>query len=254
MRKRRAFTREFKREATTMVLDQGFSFTQVSLHLEMGENSLRRWAQQVQFERNGGVPETEALTDEQREIQRLKARTNTKKSYSALGVGRDQSIKLIDRLRAHETVERLCRALDVCRSSYYAAKKRKNVIDVERLLQRAKLRELFDDSRGSAGSRTLTLQMNDSGIPIGRFKVRRIMAEASLMSRQPGHKYKKTGQARVDIPNHLDRQFDVDRPNKVWCGDITYVWAGDHWSYLAVVIDLHARRVVGWALANKPNA
>ena len=120
---------------------------------------------------------------------------------------------------------------------------------------RAKVTELFNASRGSAGSRTLQGQMHDHGYPIGRFKVRRLMTEANLASRQPGaHRYKRTGQARVDIPNKLDRKFDVAEPNQVWCGDISYVWAGDRWHYLAVVMDLHTRRVVGSAVAAKPNA
>lgn len=114
--------------------------------------------------------------------------------------------------------------------------------------------ELFNASRGSAGSRTLQGQMQDHGYSIGRFKVRRLMAEANLVSRQPGgHRYKRTGQARVDIPNRLDRQFSIDTPNRVWCGDISYVWAGDRWHYLAVVMDLHTRRVVGSAISPKPN-
>ena len=128
------------------------------------------------------------------------------------------------------------------------------MIDVERLCQRAKIQELFEGSRRSAGSRTLVLQMNDAGFPMGRFKVRSLMRESSLVSRQPGHRYKRTGQARVDIPNLLGRQFDVTTPNKMWCGDITYVWTGEQWSYLAVIIDLCARRVVGWALSEKPDA
>jgi hypothetical protein len=80
------------------------------------------------------------------------------------------------------------------------------------------------------------------------------MRESSLVSRQSGHRNNRTGQARVDIPNLLGRQFDVTTPNKVWCGDIIYVWTGEQWSYLAVVIDLGARRFVGWALSEKPDA
>lgn len=59
---------------------------------------------------------------------------------------------------------------------------------------------------------------------------------------------------RPDIPNVLDRGFSVASPNKVWCGDITYVWAEGQWHYLAAVIDLCARRVVGWAFSAKPDA
>ena len=74
MRTRRTFTREFKREAACLVLDQGYSVRDVCAQLDLQEAALRRWVQQVRFERNGGVPETAALTPEQQEIQALKAR------------------------------------------------------------------------------------------------------------------------------------------------------------------------------------
>jgi putative transposase len=89
------------------------------------------------------------------------------------------------------------------------------------MMLRIQVRKLFKDSRGSAGSRTLIGQLHDLGYPVGRFKVRRLMVEANLVSSQPGHKYKKAGQARVGIPNLLERQFSVAQPNQVWCGDIT---------------------------------
>lgn len=116
----------------------------------------------------------------------------------------------------HFRVNELCEVLGVNRSSYYAYKKRKRKPDVKRIRLRVKVTELFNDSRGSAGSRTLKDQMNDAGFTIGRFKVRSLMREAGLTSRQPGpNPYKKYGQARVDIPNMLDRQCDVPEPNKV---------------------------------------
>ena len=74
MRTRRTFTREFKREAACLVLDQGYSVRDVCTQLDLQEGALRRWVQQVRFERNGGVPEAAALTPEQQEIQALKAR------------------------------------------------------------------------------------------------------------------------------------------------------------------------------------
>lgn len=74
MRTRRTFTREFKREAACLVLDQGYSVRDVCTQLDLQEGALRRWVQQVRFERNGGVPETAALTPEQKEIQALKSR------------------------------------------------------------------------------------------------------------------------------------------------------------------------------------
>ena len=174
-------------------------------------------------------------------------------SNGALGLGRDQSLRLIDKLRAHAPTRVVCKALGVCRSSYYRSKQKARTIDVARLLLRTDVKRLFSESRGSAGSRMLMAQMRELGHPVGRYKVRKLMAEAQLVSRQPGHRYKRTGQARVDIPNLLERNFNVAKPDAVWCGDITYIWAGHCWSYLAVVMDLHTRRVVGAALSDKPN-
>ena len=76
MRARRTFTREFKREMACLVLDQGFSVRQVCEQFDIQDGALRRWVNQVKFERNGGVPETAALTPEQQEIQALKAKIN----------------------------------------------------------------------------------------------------------------------------------------------------------------------------------
>ena len=81
------------------------------------------------------------------------------------------------------------------------------------------------------------------------------MAEVNLTSKQPGsHKYKVALDERLDIPNVLDRAFGVTKANQVWCGDITYIWAGSRWVYLAVIIDLFTRRVVGWAMSRHPDA
>lgn len=81
-----------------------------------------------------------------------------------------------------------------------------------------------------------------------------LMRELALVSKQPGsHAYKKAAVERPDIPNILNREFDVEAPNRVWCGDITYVWAQGKWHFLAVVLYLYARRLVGRVLTEKPN-
>jgi putative transposase len=120
---------------------------------------------------------------------------------------------------------------------------------------KAMVNQAFKQSRSSAGSRSIKTQLNGDGIEIGRYKVRMLMKESGLISKQPGpHAYKHAPVEHVEIPNVLDRQFEVAAPDQVWCGDITYIWTGSHWSYLAVVLDLYARRVVGWALSDTPNA
>lgn len=144
---------------------------------------------------------------------------------------------------------------DVAASSYYEHRQRGRRIDVERTVLRIKVNELFSLSRSSAGSRTIVGMMQEHGYRIGRFKVRRLMKELGLICKQPGsHAYKTATVERPDIQNRLQRQFDVPKPNQVWCGDITYVWAGSRWHYLAVVMDLFTRRIVGWSLSGKPDA
>lgn len=96
--------------------------------------------------------------------------------------------------------------------------------------------------------------LKTEGESVGRYKAAKLMAEAGLESRQPGHRYKKTGGEAVIAPNYLNREFTVNAPNKVWCGDVTYIWAGTCWVYLAVVLDLYARRVVGWAISRSPDS
>jgi len=158
-------------------------------------------------------------------------------------------------LGEQESIELVCEAFEISRSSYYEYRQRRNRVDVERLALKAQVSRLFTKSRSSAGSRTIKGLLREEGVVVGRFKVRRLMSELGLICKQPGpHAYKQATVERPDIPNHLDREFTVEQPDQVWCGDITYIWSGQRWSYLAVVLDLYARRVVGWAMSSSPDA
>ncbi|MBL0637471.1 IS3 family transposase [Aeromonas veronii] len=256
-RLRRSFTAEFKLEAASLVLDQGYSVPEASRSLDVGETVLRRWVPQLQSERCGTTPISKALTPEQQIIQELEARINRldKKGYCSLDGGRVHTCALIDRLREQAPITLVCCAFDVPTSCFYDYLARRRAINRERIQQRSELRRLFKESRSSAGSRALMSMMRELGYQIGRFKVRNLMKEVGLVSKQPGaHRYQVAQSERPDIPNLLAREFDVQQPNQVWCGDITYVWAGGRWHYLAAVLDLHTRRVVGWAMSDKPDA
>lgn len=90
---------------------------------------------------------------------------------------------------------------------------------------------------------------------MGRFKVASLMHEAQLVSKQPSaHRYKPSGQGHAMVANALQRQFTVSAPNQVWCGDITYIWVGSQWAYLAVVLDLYARTVIGWTVSRSADS
>jgi putative transposase len=81
------------------------------------------------------------------------------------------------------------------------------------------------------------------------------MKDLGLVSCQlPKHAYKKAARPHAAIPNTLNRQFDVITPNQVWCGDVIFIWTGQRWSYLAVVMDLFASKPVGWVLSTSPDS
>ncbi|HBN8352798.1 TPA: IS3 family transposase, partial [Pseudomonas aeruginosa] len=262
-KQRRTFSAEFKREAAALVLDQGYSYIDACRSLGVVDSALRRWVNQLEAERQGVTPKSKALTPEQQKIQELEARINRlerekaifKKGYRSLDVGRTRSYALIDQLSEQESVEVVCSAFDVARSCYYVHRLRRRRVDARRVALRSQVNQLFSQSRGSAGSRSILGMLREEGVTIGRFRVRRLMRELGLVSKQPGsHAYKQATVERPDIPNRLNREFATEHPNQVWCGDITYVWAQGRWHYLAAVLDLHTRRVIGWAFSAKPDA
>jgi putative transposase len=110
-------------------------------------------------------------------------------------------------------------------------------------------------SGGSAGARTIARIVTNNGDSLSRYRATKLMKALDLVSCQvPKHNYKKATKEHVTIPNTLARQFNVSTPNQIWCGDITYIWAGSQWSYLAVVLDLMARKPVGWAISRSPDS
>ena len=113
----------------------------------------------------------------------------------------------------------------------------------------------YELSHGSAGARTIAHIVSAEGIPLSRYRASKRMKALGLVSKQqPTHRYKKVDQPHTAIPNRLGRQFDVACPDQVWVGDITFIWTGQCWAYLAVVMDLFARKPIGWALSQSPDS
>lgn len=148
----------------------------------------------------------------------------------------------------------LCELFDVHRSSYKYWCNQKNKSALKNITTHALVTTLFNESRGSAGARTISSMALAHDVAISRYRIGRIMKSLNLVScQQRTHRYKKSGEEHVAIANHLNRQFDVKAPNQVWCGDITFVWAGSRWAYLAVVMDLFSRKIIGFALSHSPD-
>jgi len=148
-------------------------------------------------------------------------------------------------------VKLLCRMLNVQRSAYYDWRDRPGkVITPEELSLRRRMKQLFAASRDSLGSRMMMKNLREEGFEIGRDKTRRLMKALKLKVKQK-RKYKVTTDSKHNFPvakNVLNRDFSPSAPNQAWGTDITYLWTQEGWIYLAVVIDLYSRRVVGWSI------
>ena len=162
---------------------------------------------------------------------------------------------MIQALKESFPVKTLCETFGTHRSSYKYWVKRSKTIKPQRVKELALVRLIFAESNGSAGARSIATIATDRGTALSRYRAGRLMKLCQLHScQQPKHAYKKATQEHVAIPNHLNRDFDVTAPNQVWCGDVTYIWTGKRWAYLAVVMDLFARKPVGWAQSYSPDS
>lgn len=147
----------------------------------------------------------------------------------------------------------MCRCLDVSRAGYYAWSRRgpSSRAQANAALADA-IKDIHTASRGTYGSPRVHAELVETGHEVDVKRVARIMAGQGLRGRRKP-KFCKTTDSNHDLPvaaNVLDRNFEVDEPDRAWVGDITYVWTLEGWMYLAVIVDLFSRRVVGWSIAD----
>jgi putative transposase len=153
------------------------------------------------------------------------------------------------------TVHRLCRVLGVSRSGYYGARQRAKLTPKVCLVG-TQLKAEFAASGRVYGSRRLGAVLRAQGLHIGRYRVRRLMRENRLRALWR-RKFVHTTDSSHALPvsdNLLARRFNPNHPNQAWVSDITYIRTRSGWLYLAVVLDLYARKVVGWAMAPSMHA
>ncbi|SPS02535.1 conserved hypothetical protein [Cupriavidus taiwanensis] len=147
------------------------------------------------------------------------------------------------------SVSNACRLLGVSRSGYYAHRRARQ--SATSLQEQTHVKAAFVATGANYGSRRVMHALRAQGLRIGRYRVRTLMREADLRARWK-RKFVSTTDSRHTLPvaaNVLDRQFDVAEPNRAWVSDITYIRTAQGWLYLAVVLDLYSRKVVGWSMA-----
>lgn len=151
----------------------------------------------------------------------------------------------------------MCRVMDVHPSGFYAWLKQphsKRYIEDERLL--GHIKQAWVESGFAYGYRNITNDLKDLGESCGKNRVHRIMREAGIQSQRGYKKHKGFvgGDLSHVASNTLDRNFDIDQPNKVWVTDFTYIRTHDGWLYVTTVMDLFSRQIIGWSMKSTPKA
>jgi putative transposase len=153
--------------------------------------------------------------------------------------------------KAKHEVALLCRVLSVSRQGFYAWLRRKPCRRKRRDQKLAgRIRQAFQDSRGRYGAPRVHEELQAQGVQTSRKRVARLMRQDGLVAR-PRRRFIRTTDSRHGYrtaPNRLKRNFAPEGPNRAWAADITYIWTGQGWLYLAVVLDLFSRKIVGWAM------
>ena len=151
----------------------------------------------------------------------------------------------------------LCQTLKVSRSGFYAWRDRPESArsQANRSLGE-QIRAIHVQSRHNYGSPRIHDALQAQGQRVGRQRVARLMRQMGLQGRVRRRRWRPASSTEAKAPvaaNHLDRQFQVSAPESAWVGDITYIWTQEGWLYLAVVLDLYSRRVVGWSMSEHPD-
>ena len=146
---------------------------------------------------------------------------------------------------------RLCRLLQVSVSGFYAWRNRgPSQRQLDDMVLLAHVRAAFRRSRESYGAERVHHELAENGIEVGRHRVARLMRGNGLSPKRK-QKFKKTTDSQHNkavASNLLDQNFSAEAPNEKWAADISYIWTAQGWLYLAVMLDLYSRRVIGWAV------
>ena len=159
-------------------------------------------------------------------------------------------------MKAEHSIELMCRALKVSRSGFYEWRGRPVLEKAERIELRGHIQRVFQDSRKTYGHRSIWDALIKDGLRVGRKLILRLMKEMALIpgpwKPSPYSILKKASEPKV-CEHLLQRNFSPPGLNRVWTSDITYIWTRSGWSYLAIVLDLCSRKVIGWSVSDKPD-
>ncbi|MBY0242802.1 MAG: IS3 family transposase [Burkholderiaceae bacterium] len=249
------YTEEFKIAAVKQVTERGHPVSEVAERLGVSIHSIYAWVKRYET-----PPAERAAADaKDNELRRLKAelkRVTEERDILKKGRGvlcQDVRVRytFIRDFQGVYPVRRLCKMLEVHPSGFYAwclQPESARAKEDKRLL--GHIKQSWLESGAVYGYRKVSDDLRELGERCGINRVHRLMRSAGIRS-QTGYskrKWKSGGPPSIVAPNLLQRQFDVEEPNRVWVTDITYIRTYEGWLYLAVVLDLFSRQVIGWSM------
>ena len=268
-RQRRSFTDDYKRQAIDLVASSGRSIGSVAKELGLRDSVLRRWVEQrgARREPTGGVAAPHDAGDAAvggprggdypfaaRERAAAHGARHFKKIDRDLCWSSEMRFRFIEDRRADYPVTIMCDVLGVSPAGYYAWRARPESA------RAAANRELVDDikrvhrdTNGRYGSPRVHAELRAQGRGASRGRIERLMRRHGIRAIMARPRRVRTTDSRHDFPiaaNLLERNFIAAAPNRIWLADITYVETDQGWLYLATVMDLYSRKIVGWAMAD----
>ncbi|MCU6274021.1 IS3 family transposase [Morganella morganii] len=251
------YPEEFKIEAVKQVIDRGHSVSSVATRLDITTHSLYAWIKKYGPDSSTNKEQSDAQTEIRRLQKELKRVTDErdifKKSRGVLRKAVRLRYAFIRDNSRCWPVRLLCRVLDVHPSGFYAWFKQpysqRHQVDLRLTGQ---IKQFWLESGCVYGYRKIHLDLRDSGQQCGVNRVWRLMDRAGIKA-QVGYRSPRAHKGEVSIvsPNRLQRQFNPDAPDERWVTDITYIRTHEGWLYLAVVVDLFSRKIIGWSMQSR---
>ncbi|MBU7580757.1 MAG: IS3 family transposase [Porphyrobacter sp.] len=249
---------EFKQEAVRIALTSGLSRERVAKDLGIGKSTLGKWVAQYRPTDLVSAPQADLARENERlrlENRVLKEeRDIPKKGHAVLREPAAVRFAFVESWRHVWPVETICRVMQISPRGYRSWRTRpvsqRSRTDMAVL---AHIREQYSLSLGSYGRPRMTMELKEAGLAVGERRVGRLMRLNGIKPvRTRRHKVTTDSHHRLGVAaNWLDGDFVAAAPNQKWAGDITYIWTQEGWLYLAVILDLHSRRVVGWAVSDR---
>ncbi|EPC4489619.1 IS3 family transposase [Serratia liquefaciens] len=251
------YPEEFKIEAVKQVVDRGYSVASVATRLDITTHSLYAWIKKYGPDSSTNKEQSDAQAEIRRLQKELKRVTDERDIFKkSRGVLR-KAVRLRYAFIRDNTccwpVRLLCRVLDVHPSGFYAwlqqPHSQRHQADLRLTGQ---IKQFWLESGCVYGYRKIHLDLRDSGQQCGVNRVWRLMKRVGIKA-QVGYRSPRArkGEASIVSPNRLQRQFNPDAPDERWVTDITYIRTHEGWLYLAVVVDLFSRKIIGWSMQSR---